>query len=181
MSNNANTYGFAQAANSHSGYDYEYDAHHRHPYHDRPSPGPTPSPGPPAYLDDKAGAPLSPHSPNASSPLHGYGGFSSGAEAASRGGGRDESGAGGGPSYPAYAHYEIPDRSPSRAPLTLTPSRSSRETRDPAELKDGELPEGWTKEDEEAEKEFLKAGLFNWRELSDWRFWIRLEWWCEWL
>jgi len=42
-----------------------------------------------------------------------------------------------------------------------------------------EYPDGWTQEDMEAEKEFLKAGLFNWRDLRDWRFWIRAKWWCE--
>lgn len=45
---------------------------------------------------------------------------------------------------------------------------------------DDEYPPGWTKEDEEAEAEFLKQSMFNWRELVSWRFWIRKEWWCEW-
>jgi hypothetical protein len=44
---------------------------------------------------------------------------------------------------------------------------------------DDEYPPGWTKEDEEAEAEFLKQSMFNWRELVSWRFWIRKEWWCE--
>ncbi|WVQ96249.1 hypothetical protein IAU59_003353 [Kwoniella sp. CBS 9459] len=38
-------------------------------------------------------------------------------------------------------------------------------------------PEGWTKEDEEAEREFLSKGLVNWNELRTWRFWFRKEWW----
>ena len=40
-------------------------------------------------------------------------------------------------------------------------------------------PPGWSKEDEEAEKEFLRQGLFNWNEMKSWRFWVRKEWWCE--
>lgn len=43
----------------------------------------------------------------------------------------------------------------------------------------GEYPEGWTKEDEEAEKEFLRQGLVNWKKMGSWRFWLRKEWWCE--
>lgn len=45
--------------------------------------------------------------------------------------------------------------------------------------KEGEYPEGWTKEDEEAEREFMKRGMIDWNELKSWRFWIRKEWWCE--
>lgn len=41
------------------------------------------------------------------------------------------------------------------------------------------LPENWTKEDEEAEKEFLRKGLFDWKALMGWRYWIRKEWWGE--
>ena len=40
-------------------------------------------------------------------------------------------------------------------------------------------PAGWTKEDQEAEEEYLKAGLFDWNALKKWKFWIRKEWWCE--
>ncbi|OXG72222.1 cytoplasmic protein [Cryptococcus neoformans A2-102-5] len=43
--------------------------------------------------------------------------------------------------------------------------------------KEGEYPEGWTKEDEEAEREFMKRGMIDWNELKSWRFWIRKEWW----
>jgi hypothetical protein len=97
--------------------------------------------------------PLSPYSPSGSTaPLR--------PESAYGGRDRDE------PAYPAYAHYDMP-----AAPVQRTPSR-------PEDLKEGETPDGWTKEDEEAEKEFLKAGLFNWRDLYSWRFWLRLEWWC---
>ena len=39
------------------------------------------------------------------------------------------------------------------------------------------LPENWTKEDEEAEREFLRKGLFDWKALMGWRYWIRKEWW----
>lgn len=42
-----------------------------------------------------------------------------------------------------------------------------------------EYPDGWTHEDMEAEKAFLKEGMFNWKDLRDWRFWIRAKWWCE--
>lgn len=42
-----------------------------------------------------------------------------------------------------------------------------------------EIPEGWTAEDEEAEREFLASSMFNWQELMTWRFWIRKEWWCK--
>lgn len=45
--------------------------------------------------------------------------------------------------------------------------------------KEGGYPEGWTKEDEEAEREFMKRGMIDWNELKSWRFWIRKEWWCE--
>ncbi|WWC71080.1 uncharacterized protein I206_105033 [Kwoniella pini CBS 10737] len=38
-------------------------------------------------------------------------------------------------------------------------------------------PTGWTKEDEEAEREFLSKGMIDWKKLSGWRFWIRKEWW----
>ncbi|KAL0240671.1 hypothetical protein I308_106470 [Cryptococcus tetragattii IND107] len=43
--------------------------------------------------------------------------------------------------------------------------------------KEGDYPEGWTKEDEEAEREFMKRGMVDWDELKSWRFWIRREWW----
>lgn len=42
-----------------------------------------------------------------------------------------------------------------------------------------DLPPGWTKEDEEAEKQFLAQGMFDWQSMKSWRFWIRKEWWCE--
>ncbi|WVF68719.1 hypothetical protein IAT40_003491 [Kwoniella sp. CBS 6097] len=38
-------------------------------------------------------------------------------------------------------------------------------------------PEGWTKEDEDAEREFLSKGMVDWNELKSWRFWFRKEWW----
>lgn len=44
--------------------------------------------------------------------------------------------------------------------------------------KEGDYPEGWTKEDEDAEREFMKRGMVDWDELKSWRFWIRKEWWC---
>jgi hypothetical protein len=40
-------------------------------------------------------------------------------------------------------------------------------------------PEGWTKEDEEAEREFLARGMIDWDQMKSWRYWIRTEWWCE--
>lgn len=42
-----------------------------------------------------------------------------------------------------------------------------------------ELPAGWSKEDEEAEREFMRKGLFDWKALMGWRYWIRKEWWGE--
>jgi hypothetical protein len=43
----------------------------------------------------------------------------------------------------------------------------------------GDFPPGWTAEDEAAEKEFMKSGMFDWNSMKKWRFWIRKEWWCE--
>lgn len=42
-------------------------------------------------------------------------------------------------------------------------------------------PEGWTKEDEDAEREFVAEGLFDWKDVRSWRFWIRKKWICEFL
>ncbi|EIW67590.1 hypothetical protein TREMEDRAFT_74454 [Tremella mesenterica DSM 1558] len=39
----------------------------------------------------------------------------------------------------------------------------------------------WTKEDEEAEREFLRKGLVDWHAVKSWRFWIRKEWWFYYL
>lgn len=55
--------------------------------------------------------------------------------------------------------------------------RPRREKKDKYGVK--EIPEGWTAEDEEAEREFLASSMFNWQELMTWRFWIRKEWWCK--
>lgn len=41
------------------------------------------------------------------------------------------------------------------------------------------LPLGWNKADEEAEREFLRQGMFDWKALMGWRYWIRKEWWGE--
>ncbi|WOO83355.1 Golgi apparatus membrane protein TVP38 [Vanrija pseudolonga] len=38
-------------------------------------------------------------------------------------------------------------------------------------------PDWWTMEDEEAERQYLQQGMFNWKELRSWRFWFRKEWW----
>ncbi|WVQ73516.1 hypothetical protein IAR50_003088 [Cryptococcus sp. DSM 104548] len=43
--------------------------------------------------------------------------------------------------------------------------------------KEGDYPEGWTKEDEEAEKQFLSQGMIDWDEMKRWKFWIRKDWW----
>ncbi|TYJ53388.1 hypothetical protein B9479_005988 [Cryptococcus floricola] len=43
--------------------------------------------------------------------------------------------------------------------------------------KEGDYPEGWTKEDEEEERQFLSQGMIDWNELKQWRYWIRKEWW----
>lgn len=40
-------------------------------------------------------------------------------------------------------------------------------------------PDWWTMEDEEAERQYLQQGMFNWKEMGSWRFWFRKEWWCE--
>ncbi|ORX37080.1 hypothetical protein BD324DRAFT_656291 [Kockovaella imperatae] len=48
-------------------------------------------------------------------------------------------------------------------------------------MKNRGYPKGWTKEDEDAEQEYLKTGLFDWNELKRWRFWIRKEWWFYYL
>lgn len=46
--------------------------------------------------------------------------------------------------------------------------------------KDGiPLPAGWTKADEEAEREFLQKGMIDWKSIRNWRFWIRKSWWGE--
>lgn len=37
----------------------------------------------------------------------------------------------------------------------------------------------WTKEDEEAEAAFAKEGMFDWKQLKRWRWWLRAQWWCE--
>ncbi|RSH90810.1 Tlg2-vesicle protein [Saitozyma podzolica] len=42
-------------------------------------------------------------------------------------------------------------------------------------------PEGWTKEDEEAEREFLSRGMIDWDQMKSWRYWIRKEWWYYYL
>jgi hypothetical protein len=42
-----------------------------------------------------------------------------------------------------------------------------------------ELPDGWDEKDEEAEREFMKQGMFDWKALMGWRYWIRKEWWGE--
>jgi hypothetical protein len=42
-----------------------------------------------------------------------------------------------------------------------------------------ELPDGWDEKDEEAEREFLKQGMFDWKALMGWRYWLRKEWWGE--
>lgn len=39
------------------------------------------------------------------------------------------------------------------------------------------LPPGWSRADEEAEREFLRQGMFDWKALMGWRYWIRKEWW----
>ncbi|WVN90819.1 uncharacterized protein L203_106062 [Cryptococcus depauperatus CBS 7841] len=62
----------------------------------------------------------------------------------------------------------------------MTPA-SSRDTRDLERGKEDEYPEGWTKEDEAAEKEFMERGMIDWDEMKKWRFWIRLEWWYYYL
>jgi hypothetical protein len=41
-----------------------------------------------------------------------------------------------------------------------------------------EFAEGWTKEDEEAERAYVAGGMFEWKQMMNWRFWIRRKWWC---
>jgi hypothetical protein len=40
-----------------------------------------------------------------------------------------------------------------------------------------DIPPGWDEKDEEAEREFMKQGMFDWKALMGWRYWIRKEWW----
>lgn len=42
------------------------------------------------------------------------------------------------------------------------------------------FPPGWNDEDRAAEERFIKEGMFDWRSMKSWRFWIRKEWWCKW-
>lgn len=39
-----------------------------------------------------------------------------------------------------------------------------------------DYPAEWTLDDEKAEAEFVAKGMFSWRELRSWRFWLRKEW-----
>ncbi|WWC62935.1 uncharacterized protein I303_105533 [Kwoniella dejecticola CBS 10117] len=80
------------------------------------------------------------------------------------------------PSRPLYSSNFNPD---SGRPTTRLQRSASESSTHPV-LSDGagkEYPAGWTKEDEEAEREFLKKGMVDWKKLSAWRFWIRKEWW----
>lgn len=40
-----------------------------------------------------------------------------------------------------------------------------------------DIPPGWDEKDEESEREFMKKGMFDWKALMGWRYWIRKEWW----
>ena len=40
-----------------------------------------------------------------------------------------------------------------------------------------DIPAGWDEKDEEAEREFMKKGMFDWKAFMGWRYWIRKEWW----
>jgi len=40
-----------------------------------------------------------------------------------------------------------------------------------------DIPAGWDEKDEEAEREFMQKGMFDWRAFMGWRYWIRKEWW----
>jgi hypothetical protein len=42
-----------------------------------------------------------------------------------------------------------------------------------------DIPAGWDEKDEEAEREFMKQGMFDWKAFMGWRYWIRKEWWGE--
>ena len=42
-----------------------------------------------------------------------------------------------------------------------------------------DIPAGWDEKDEEAEREFMNKGMFDWKALMGWRYWIRKEWWGE--
>ncbi|WVQ84285.1 hypothetical protein IAT38_006437 [Cryptococcus sp. DSM 104549] len=93
------------------------------------------------------------------------------------------------PLYPSRGNaYASPERGDARPGVSRTASTSSNYPMvDAGRLESGrgsgsgskedERPEGWTKEDEEAEKEFLSKGMVDWNVLKSWRFWIRKEWW----
>lgn len=108
--------------------------------------------------------------------------------------------------YPDYAHYSMPPVSyPVLSPTSPTdthlappiPSGSNATSNTPVRDKrvrakakrfwlgdkdptlTAEHPPSFTAEDIQAEKEYMQQAMFDWRELSSWRFWIRKEWWCE--
>ena len=63
----------------------------------------------------------------------------------------------------------------------IPPNPFRRSISDASLRKDGhgEYPEGWSKEDEEDEREFMARGLVNWGEMRSGRFWVRRDWWSE--
>jgi len=83
---------------------------------------------------------------------------------------------------PAPSYPTDPDPNPNPAnQFTMARNRFTSETSLHQVLsgKGEDCPEGWSKEDEEAEREFMAKGLVSWGEMRSWRFWIRKEWWSK--
>jgi hypothetical protein len=87
--------------------------------------------------------------------------------------------------YPTFGQYGTEERStPQRSASGASTSSKTELTGTTVQVRrthdfGADYPEGWTQEDMEAEKAFLKEGMLNWTDLRDWRFWIRAKWWCE--
>ncbi len=84
------------------------------------------------------------------------------------------------PPYPSSAESipSYPTKPSNPNPFFLTRERStSSSSLQPVLGKGEDYPEGWSKADEEAEKEFMAQGLIDWGSMKSWRFWIRAEWW----
>ena len=83
------------------------------------------------------------------------------------------------PSYSPYDNVPLPqlarESSPSES-STLGILSAQGNSKYPTRA-DGK-PEGWTLEDDEAEREFLRTGMLDWRSMLSLKYWIRKEWWC---
>ena len=79
---------------------------------------------------------------------------------------------------PPSSSSKFPSTDPSRPPMRHR-STSDSSLHPVLGGKSAGYPEGWSKADEEAERDFLARGMINWGEMRSWRFWIRKEWWSE--